>query len=125
MMIFSIFVFLLFFSSVAETFIARVAKPWLWSDFLFYRTQLGKKFLKSTEIMDNFTRQVIRARKEEAIKQNTITYDEQNSHQDEITFGYGKKRQAFLDLLLDHHLKDNTMTEDDMQEEVDSFMFAE
>lgn len=110
--------------NVAETFIARVTKPWLWSDFLFYRTQLGKKFRKSVEIMDNFTRQVIQARKEEVIKDKKIKYNEQNSDNNEMTFAYGKKRQAFLDLLLDHHLKDDAMTEDDIQEEVDSFMFA-
>ncbi|XP_022239479.1 cytochrome P450 4c3-like [Limulus polyphemus] len=109
--------------NVAETFIARVAKPWFWPDFIFYRTQLGKKFLKSTETMDKFTRQVIRARKSEKLKQKVIENDEDNQ-QDEIASGYRRKRQAFLDLLLEHHLKDNTLTEDDMQEEVDSFMFA-
>ncbi|XP_076330036.1 cytochrome P450 4c3-like [Tachypleus tridentatus] len=109
--------------NVAETFIARVAKPWFWPDFIFYRTRRGKKFLKSTETMDKFTRQVIRARKSEKLKQKMLE-NEENYHHDEIGSGYKRKRQAFLDLLLEHHLKDNTLTEDDMQEEVDSFMFA-
>ncbi|GFQ78082.1 cytochrome P450 4V2 [Trichonephila clavata] len=35
-----------------------------------------------------------------------------------------KKRKAFLELLLEHHLKDPSFTEEDVGEEVDVFMFA-
>ncbi|GFS85195.1 cytochrome P450 4V2 [Trichonephila clavipes] len=35
-----------------------------------------------------------------------------------------KKRKAFLELLLEHHLKDPSFTEDDIRIEVDTFMFA-
>ncbi|GFT66184.1 cytochrome P450 4V2 [Trichonephila clavipes] len=35
-----------------------------------------------------------------------------------------KKRKAFLELLLEHHLKDPSFTEEDIGMEVDTFMFA-
>ncbi|GIX87854.1 cytochrome P450 4V2, partial [Caerostris extrusa] len=34
-----------------------------------------------------------------------------------------KKRKAFLELLMEYHLKDPTFTEEDIREEVDTFMF--
>lgn len=33
------------------------------------------------------------------------------------------KRKAFLELLLEHHLMDESFTEENIQEEVDTFMF--
>ncbi|GIY91741.1 cytochrome P450 4V2 [Caerostris extrusa] len=36
----------------------------------------------------------------------------------------GKKRKAFLELLLELHLQDPSFTEEDVREEVDTFMFA-
>lgn len=36
----------------------------------------------------------------------------------------GKCAKAFLDLLIKHHLQDNSFTEEDISEEVNTFLFA-
>ncbi|GIY30974.1 cytochrome P450 4c3 [Caerostris extrusa] len=43
----------------------RILRPWLWPDFIYYRTKDGKEFKRCLEVMDNFTRQVVAERKAE------------------------------------------------------------
>ena len=63
-----------------------------------------------------YTLQVILDRKAEMLAK----IKEGKNSEDEDT-----KRKAFLDLLLDMHISDpKNFTESDVQEEVDSFMFA-
>ncbi|XP_029850540.2 cytochrome P450 4c3 [Ixodes scapularis] len=103
---------------VGETFMARVMRPWLWPNYVFYMSSFGKKFKDNLAQLHNFTRKVIRERKAELLEQKVI---------DGLTIGDQvigqKRRQAFLDLLLSHHIQDSSLTEEDIREEVDTFMF--
>ncbi|KFM65250.1 Cytochrome P450 4c3, partial [Stegodyphus mimosarum] len=63
---------------------------------------------------------VIRERKKELLKRKKEEEEGEN-HADDVET---KKRKAFLDLLLDLHIKDNILSEQDIREEVDTFMFA-
>ena len=104
---------------LGESFMYRTLEPVGWIDFIFYRTQYGKEYLKSLRILHNFTRRVIRERKTEMQKRMT----EGSLDQSEDALGR-KKRRAFLDLLLEHHLQNSSeLSEEDIREEVDTFMF--
>lgn len=134
---------------VGEMALSRVTRPWLWSDFIFYRTETGRRFTKSNEVMHKFTIDVILERKlawekelsrneankngkniadREQDEQNKPPRDDKNITFDELRnstfFSSGNKRLAFLDLLLHQHLIEHTMSIDDIREEVDTFMFA-
>lgn len=116
---------------VGEMTLARVTRPWLWPDFLYYRTEFGRKFVKARDLMHAFTQKVIKERKQqledllEGLKSENsdgkFSFQElQQIREDQKTH----KRMAFLDLLLHQHLIEKTMSLSDVQEEADTFMFA-
>lgn len=71
-------------------------------------------FASKLKILHDFTRKVIKQRKNEILGLSERETD-QNGEQ--------KSRKAFLDLLLDHHLNGGDLTEEGIREEVDTFMF--
>ena len=82
--------------------------PMYWPDFIYHNfTDKGKDHLKLLEILHKFTRRVI---------------EERSADFDPINFK-ATKRIAFLDMLLKARSDDNSLTFDDIQEEVDTFMF--
>lgn len=131
---------------VGEMALRRVSRPWLWYDFIFYRTESGKRFIKARDIMHKFTTKVIIDRKAEWQRQLQLDNNkvstggsemavqtEQKGKQESLTmdnmrdsafFGSGNKRLAFLDLMLQQHLIEKTLSIEDIREEVDTFMFA-
>ncbi|XP_038162073.1 cytochrome P450 4V2-like [Cyprinodon tularosa] len=92
----------------------RQRTPWFWPDFIYYFFGEGKKHDKTLKTLHSFTYKVIKERSE------NLSYIESDSDSD-----YGKKkRQAFLDMLLKTTDEDgNKLTHQDIQEEVDTFMF--
>lgn len=129
-----------------EMALSRVTRPWLWLDFIFYRTETGKRFTKAKNTMHKFTTKVILERKvawerELSSDKNNKSVgvsqfrmdDKSNLSTSNMTiddlressfFSSGNKRLAFLDLMLHQHLIEKTMSIDDVREEVDTFMFA-
>lgn len=86
---------------------------YLHSDLIYNLTPSGKEYNKCLETLHQFTLDVIKERKEQ--RKNS------SSTEGEVSEDGVKKRKAFLDLLLD---AGSDLTDKDLREEVDTFMFA-
>jgi cytochrome P450 family 4 subfamily V len=130
---------------VGEISVARMVRPWLWPDIIFWNTKLGKRCAAAIKIMHDFTRGVIVDRKAVWERMLAASSQERNANGssgeasgenrkpakvtfsdvvDSQNFESATSRLAFLDLLMHQHLVENTMTLEDIREEVDTFMFA-
>ena len=94
----------------------RALCPWLWNDWMFALSPSGRQFNRNLKTLHDFTESVIKERKEQ-LKDDHMTGDT-----DENDFG-SKKRLAFLDLLIDASQDGEVLTDLDIREEVDTFMF--
>ena len=109
----------------SEIVFKRQTFPWLWSDWFFALTPLGRRWRRSLAVLHGFTNSVIQerkaeinaaAKKEEEEKMNRAA----NNDHDEIGI---KKRVAFLDLLIQESKGGTVLSDEDIREEVDTFMF--
>lgn len=104
---------------LGESFMKRTVDPIAWIDWIYFRTKSGKDYLKSLNTVHGFTRNVIRQRKEELLSRGRKAIEESETRDVSI-----KRRVAFLDLLLEQHMAtDGRLSEEDIREEVDTFMF--
>ncbi|XP_069680217.1 cytochrome P450 4C1-like [Periplaneta americana] len=103
--------------NMKEIFTQRVAKPYLLPEIIFNHTKWGKLQAESLKIIHGFTRKVIKERKEQR------EYRVQKISTDDDTYYGQKRRVAFLDMLLEAAENGETLTDQDIQEEVDTFMF--
>ncbi|XP_047108830.1 cytochrome P450 4c3 [Schistocerca piceifrons] len=102
---------------------SRQAKMWLQPDWIFRLTSLYKKHEKCIEILHGFSNKVIMERKEE-IRLQKERQKKPTEYQTSYSVGYGmKKRLAFLDLLIEYSKDGTVLTNEDIREEVDTFMF--
>ncbi|CAG7818846.1 unnamed protein product, partial [Allacma fusca] len=98
----------------------KAIRPWHWVYFISSLTPIGREFNAAIKYIHGFTDQVIKARKSEQGKEK---------RQDKITdvdeiYWHGKRRLAFLDLLLDAQKNpENNLSDLDLREEVDTFLF--
>ncbi|CAB3988478.1 Cytochrome P450 4V2, partial [Paramuricea clavata] len=89
--------------SISELILERWRCPWLWRDSMYNLTTAGRKQKNMLRILHGFSSKVIS--------------DRGMSEPDS-----SRKRQAFLDLLLDEYDKGN-ISKEGVREEVDTFMF--
>ena len=109
-----------------EAIMKRAVSPLLWSNFVFYKTPIGRQFKKDLDILHSMTRDVILQRKADIISKKievktelTEDFIEYNAYDSNKS----RKRMAFLDLLLEYHIDSNSLSLEDIREEVDTFMF--
>lgn len=107
-------------ATFAKSVIGRALKPWLYPELIFRLSSFGQKCYENVSTMHNFTRNIIQQRKEEflARPKNQKESDVDN----EVS---GKKRLAFLDLLMSNHLENPDQLDlKSMVEEVTTFTIA-
>lgn len=114
----------------------RQAKFWMQSDFIFKLTDDYRKHEECLKILHGFSYRVIRERKETISReQQKIKVDSNNNDEngnniesaaldDEESLGK-KKRLAFLDLLITASGNGSVLTDEDIREEVDTFVSCE
>ncbi|XP_034238370.1 probable cytochrome P450 4s3 isoform X2 [Thrips palmi] len=97
----------------------RHAYPWLRNDALFRMTRIAKEFYGALDIIHGVTKKVIADRKSDLTKEmKEGVLDADNN--DEIGT---KKRKMFIDHLLTMHLQGEDLSEKDIFDEVNTFMF--
>ncbi|XP_069699717.1 cytochrome P450 4C1-like isoform X1 [Periplaneta americana] len=105
---------------MSELTIHRIFRPWLHNDFVFNLTEKGKRHEECLRVLHGFTKRVIQERK--AQLEGDFNKSPSTST-DEDSFVGKKKRKAFLDLLLEASTGDIKLTDEELREEVDTFMF--
>lgn len=119
----------------------RTVKLWLFVDWIFNLSSYGREQRRCLRILHSFTDRVIRERKaerrllaegaprsadgeEDRLMASKLT-GERPSLQllDPVACGTGKRRLGFLDLLIDASQDGRALSDADIREEVDTFMF--
>ncbi|XP_044728440.1 cytochrome P450 4C1-like, partial [Chrysoperla carnea] len=104
-----------------EIGIYRMIRPWLLFDFIFRFTMKYREQNKYKNILHTFTDEVIQERRN-ALKSKKNN-DEQNAdYEDEVH--KGKRKAIFMDLLILSSENGELLTNQDIREEVNTFMFA-
>nr|CAD7402599.1 unnamed protein product [Timema poppensis] len=105
---------------IADAIVCRSFKPWLQPEIIFRMSPTGRGHAKALEVLHGLTEKVIRTRKAEYLTKHNSTQEDPSENENDIG---AKKRRAFLDMLLESVQDGNMMSDADLREEVDTFMF--
>ncbi|PNF27066.1 Cytochrome P450 4C1 [Cryptotermes secundus] len=105
---------------LSELTLQRMVYPWLHPQSLFQLSSQGRKYKKCVTLLHDFTNKVIKERKSHRATMRPKAAEKSISEDEEL----GKKRRvAFLDMLLDASEGGTKLTDEEIGEEVDTFMF--
>lgn len=96
--------------------ILRSFSPLKMYDFFYQFTDLHRKEKKALDVLHSYTKEVIKRR----INELSLKEFEQNVKDE---FGIKKRRFAFLDLLLQGNDGQQVLSDEEIQEEVDTLLF--
>lgn len=97
----------------------RFLTPWQRVDFLFNLTPTKRKQDKCAKIMHEFTTKIIEDRRKILSEEKAENLE--NLDDDDVGL---KKKMCLLDVLLQSKIEGKPLSNDDIQEEVDTFTFA-
>ncbi|XP_063238309.1 cytochrome P450 4C1-like [Bacillus rossius redtenbacheri] len=100
---------------VGEEVAYRTVRPWLHPDCVYFRLPCGRRMKKHLAVIHGFAWKIIAEKKSKLAANATA----EQLGQETVD---GKKRAAFLDLLLQTSSMEG-MTDEEIREEVDTFMF--
>ncbi|GAB6023597.1 hypothetical protein CHUAL_008367 [Chamberlinius hualienensis] len=103
----------------------RMMSPWLAQEWIFQLSPSGRLQKRCLQIVHKFTNKIIKMKRAELEKSQRINTRKAEENDE---FGMGiKRRIALLDLLLENSLQETNnslkLSDDDIREEVDTFMF--
>ncbi|XP_021929273.1 cytochrome P450 4C1-like isoform X2 [Zootermopsis nevadensis] len=99
---------------LTKILVHRQLSPWLYRQFIYNLTPIGREDARLLQILHGFTNRMIKERREE-YRANLNSEENFNTKK--------KRRLAFLDLLIEISEKEGLLTDADIREEVDTFMF--
>ncbi|XP_069699699.1 cytochrome P450 4C1-like [Periplaneta americana] len=105
---------------MSEITIQRMIHPWLHPSFLFKFSKVGRRHDECLRVLHGFTNKVIRERKAQLQGAGNTT---PSTSADEDAMLGKKRRKAFLDLLLESSIEGVKLSDEELREEVDTFMF--
>ncbi|GAB1861241.1 Cytochrome P450 4C1 [Camponotus japonicus] len=111
---------------ITELIIYRVLRPWLYNDLLFSLSPQGRRQKKVLKLLHGFTEKIIAERKlfHERTNDRYLKNLESNKETENFdVFGIKKNKLAMLDLLIAAS-RENSLTDLDIKEEVDTFIFG-
>ncbi|XP_046481802.1 cytochrome P450 4C1-like isoform X1 [Neodiprion pinetum] len=108
--------------NVFASFATRTFSPWLYPDFVFYRTQLGKDQRKHIKFIHEFADNVIRQKKTEIVRpgDKRLSTDEEQGAADDSTAG----PQILIENLFRLSNENQTLTDKEVRDHVDTMIAA-
>ncbi|KAB7506176.1 Cytochrome P450 4C1 [Armadillidium nasatum] len=98
----------------------KQSRPWLQIGIIYSLLGYAKRQEKCLKILHGFSYETIRERKKKRIELK-LSGENKKKNNDEVLGK--KKRLAFLDMLLEYAEEHETLSDEDIREEVDTFMF--
>ncbi|ODM95080.1 Cytochrome P450 4c3 [Orchesella cincta] len=108
-------------NGMCELILQKNTQPWLRFPPIYYMSSVSTRERAYLKKLKGFTLSVIKSKKADREKQKSEAGNKKKQTDGDSV--YGKERKTFLDLLLDASENGDGLTDADMREEVDTFMF--
>ncbi|CAH0395063.1 unnamed protein product [Bemisia tabaci] len=109
---------------VSHMVMQRIVKPWYWNDLIFFLLPEGRKHWRDLNTIFELTDKAISNGKQKRTNKNSKISKEPDSKLEEDD-DVGRKKSAFIDILLQASETDSIkLTDEDLRDEVNTFMFG-